>query len=251
MNQIEGKNVIITGGTRGIGAAISLLFAKEGAKVSMMYKSDLESARKQLQSLQGKGHELYQCDISNPRAISQFYRQYLEAHDTLDILINNAGIGYHHPVDMTNYEEWQSGWSQILSTNLIAPSNMCYHAAQIMKNQNGGSIINISSRGAFRGEPLMPAYGASKAALNSMTQSLAYHLAPFNVKVGAVAPGFVETEMSKPRLLGETGERIKGQSPLNRVAQPLEVAEATLLMAQSNIWMTGSIWDVNGASHFR
>ncbi len=251
MENVEGKNVLITGGTRGIGAAISSLFAEQGAKVSMIYRSDLESARIHLQSLTGKGHELYQCDVCNPRAISQLYRQYMEAHDTLDILINNAGIAYHHPVDQTNYEEWQSSWSQIISTNLIAPSNMSYHAAHIMKAQGNGCIINISSRGAFKGEPMMPAYGASKAGLNSMTQSLAFQLAPYNIRVGAIAPGFVETEMSRPRLEGEVGMNIKKQSPLVRVAKPAEVAEATLLMAKSNIWMTGSIWDVNGASHFR
>jgi len=251
MDNIKGKNLLVTGGTRGIGAAISTLFAESGAKVSMIYKSDLESARKHLQSLSGKGHELYQCDVCNPNAIVQLFRQFMEAHESLDILINNAGIGFHHPIDQVDFKEWQGSWNQILTTNLIAPANMCYHAAQIMKSQKEGCIINVSSRGAFRGEPLMPAYGASKAALNSMTQSLAYQLAPYNIKVGAVAPGFVETEMSKPRLLGETGKRIKSQSPLNRVARTNEVAEAALLMAQSNIWMTGSIWDVNGGSHFR
>ncbi|MFT6807107.1 MAG: 3-oxoacyl-[acyl-carrier protein] reductase [Saprospiraceae bacterium] len=251
MNSVKDKNVLITGGTRGIGAAISSLFADQGAKVSMIYKADLESARTQLQSLAGKGHELYQCDICNPKAISQLYRQYSQAHDTLDILINNAGIAYHHPVDKTTYEEWQSSWSHIISTNLLAPSNMSYHAAHIMKAQGHGCIINISSRGAFKGEPMMPAYGASKAALNSMTQSLAFQLAPYNIRVGAIAPGFVETEMSRPRLEGKIGTNIKNQSPLTRVAQPQEVAEAAYLMAKSNIWMTGSVWDVNGASHFR
>jgi NAD(P)-dependent dehydrogenase (short-subunit alcohol dehydrogenase family) len=97
----------------------------------------------------------------------------------------------------------------------------------------------------------MPAYGASKAGLNSMTQSLAHALAPHGVFVGGVAPGFVETDMSRDRLQGSVGDQIKAQSPMNRVASPREVAEAVLLMAQSNIWMTGGIFDVNGASYFR
>ena len=120
-----------------------------------------------------------------------------------------------------------------------------------MIDQGHGKIINVSSRGAFRGEPMMPAYGASKAGLNSMTQSLAFALSKYNIFVGAVAPGFVETDMSRPRLQGEVGASIKNQSPMNRVAQPEEVAQAVLLMAQSNQWMTGGIFDVNGASYFR
>lgn len=154
-------------------------------------------------------------------------------------------------MDQVTYEEWQKGFLDIIQTNLIAASNMCYHAAQHMIKNEGGKIINISSRGAFRGEPLMPAYGASKAGLNALTQSLAQQLAPHNIYVGAIAPGFVETDMSKDRLLGEVGKSIKAQSPMNRVAQPEEVAEATYLMACGNMWMTGAIIDVNGASYLR
>lgn len=251
MYSIAKKNILITGGTRGIGRAISQMFAAEGAQVSMIYQKDLESARRLLQSLPGSGHNIYKCDITNPNAILQLYEQYIDAYDTLDILINNAGIGYHHPIDQTNYSEWQNSWKTIISTNLIAPANMCYQASTYMKKQGHGMMINISSRGAYRGEPLMPAYGASKAGLNSLTQSLAAHLSPFGIRVGAIAPGFVETDMSRSRLEGEIGQNIKRQSPMNRVAQPDEIAEAALLMAQSNIWMSGAIWDVNGTSYFR
>ena len=141
--------------------------------------------------------------------------------------------------------------NEILAANLIAPANIAWHASQHMIRQGHGRIINVTSRGAFRGEPDQPAYGASKAGLNSLTQSLAHKLSGYGIFVGAVAPGFVETDMAYDRLQGESGKMIRGQSPMNRVAKPEEVAQAVLLMAHANIWMTGSIFDVNGASYFR
>jgi len=154
-------------------------------------------------------------------------------------------------VDEVSYAEWQEAFEEIIQTNLIAASNMSFQAAQHMIKNGSGKIINISSRGAFRGEPLMPAYGASKAGLNALTQSMAQSLADKGIYVGAIAPGFVETEMSRPRLQGETGKAIAAQSPMNRVATPEEVAEATCLMAMGNMWMTGTIIDVNGSSYLR
>jgi len=118
--------------------------------------------------------------------------------------------------------------------------------------QGGGRIVNISSRGAFRGEPTHPAYGASKAGLNAMSQSLAQALAPHNIFIGVVAPGFVETDMTKDILNSPIGASIKNQSPLGRVAQPKEVAQAVLfLAAEGSEFMTGAILDVNGASYLR
>ncbi len=251
MYDITGKTALITGGTRGIGAAISQLLAERGCKITATYRSDSEAAKELLKSLPGQGHKVYSCDVTAPDQIAELFEKMQKEDQGLDILVNNAGIGYHHPIDKVNYQSWQEGWQQVLATNLIGPANMCYHAAALMKLQQSGVIINISSRGAYRGEPLMPAYGASKAALNSMTQSLAYQLAPYNIRVGAIAPGFVETDMSRSRLVGEIGEGIRSQSPMHRVAQPTEIAEAVLLMSQSNIWMTGSVWDINGASYFR
>lgn len=248
----NGKNVIVTGGSRGIGAEISKHFDRLGANIISIFHSNKEAAEQLLSTLsQTANHSAHQSDMSSPSSIESVIKKIMNQYGQIDICINNAGIGYHHPIDKVNYQEWQSSWIDIMNTNLLGPANMSYQVAQIMIKQGFGRIINVSSRGAFRGEPLMPAYGASKAGLNSLTQSLAHYLAPYGIFVGAVAPGFVETEMSKPRLKGETGERIKSQSPLNRVAKPEEVAQAVILMAQSNEWMTGGIFDVNGASYFR
>lgn len=247
----KNKIVLVTGGTRGIGAEISKIFASEGAIVASIYRSNHTEAKALNSKLGGSGHSIHQCDITEAHQINAMINSIVAQHGKIDIAVNNAGIGFHHPVDKVGYDEWQSGWQNIMNTNLIGPSNVCHQVAQVMIKQGHGHIINVSSRGAFRGEPLMPAYGASKAGLNSLTQSLAYSLAPYGIFVGAVAPGFVETDMSRPRLEGAVGEAIKSQSPMNRVAQPEEVAQAVLLMAQSNPWMTGGIFDVNGASYFR
>jgi NAD(P)-dependent dehydrogenase (short-subunit alcohol dehydrogenase family) len=121
-----------------------------------------------------------------------------------------------------------------------------------MIQQGGGRIVNVSSRGAFRGEPEFPAYGASKAALNAMSQSLAQKLGPHNIAVTVIAPGFVETDMAKASLEGEGGKAIRQQSTLGRVATPEEVAFGILFYASEGaLFMTGGIMDINGASYLR
>jgi len=119
-----------------------------------------------------------------------------------------------------------------------------------MIKQGGGRIVNVSSRGAFRGEPEAPAYGASKAAINAMSQSLAQALAPHNVFVTVVAPGFVDTERVAEKVQGEQGEAIRNQSPLGRVARADEVARTILFLASED-FLTGAIVDINGASYLR
>lgn len=250
-DELNHQVVVVTGGTRGIGAAISNRFAKHGARVQMVYRKNTEEAHSHLINMPGQGHHLYQYDLSDTESLQQLVADIISKCGHIDIWVNNAGIGYHHPIDKVSFDEWKSSWKQIIDVNLLAPAYSCYHVAQQMIRRGKGRIMNVSSRGAFRGEPLMPAYGASKAGLNAMTQSLAYALAPYGLFVGAVAPGFVETEMSRPRLQGKVGEHIKAQSPMNRVAHPDEVAQAVILMAQANQWMTGSVFDVNGASYFR
>ena len=170
----------------------------------------------------------------------------------IDILVNNAGVFTGHPLADVSYAEWQDAWQSTINTNLIGVANLCYCVGQQMIKQGNGRIVNVSSRGAFRGEPLSPAYGASKAGLNSMSQSLAQYLAPYNIFVGVVAPGFVETDMARALLETEAGEAIRQQSPLNRVATPAEVAYPVLFLASEGAqWLTGAILDANGASYLR
>ena len=166
--------------------------------------------------------------------------------------MNNAGIYEELPLTETSYDEWVAYFPRIFSVNMYGAANATYCAAQYMMKQGGGRIVNISSRGAFRGEPTAPAYGASKAAMNSMGQSLAKLLAPYNIFIGTVAPGFVETDMTTERLAQPDGDEVRRQSPLKRVAKPEEVAHVAVFLASEGAeFTTGTIVDVNGASYLR
>lgn len=248
-----GKNVVVTGGSRGIGRACAMLFAEAGANVIITYRSAKAEAEETLRQLGQSGkHTAHALDVSQPQQVEEVFAAIVKTHGQVDVLVNNAGIFTEHKILEVGYDQWQEAWQQIMATNLIGVSNLCYFAANHMKGKGGGKIVNISSRGAFRGEPDHPAYGASKAGLNAMSQSLAIALAPHNITVGVIAPGFVETDMAKEYLEGNEGEKIKGQSPLNRVAQPEEVARAVAAFASGGMeFMTGGIWDVNGASYLR
>jgi len=170
----------------------------------------------------------------------------------IDVLVNNAGVYEFHPVATSDFDDWQQSWEKTIRTNLLGPAHLSFHVARHMMKTGGGKIINITSRGAFRGEPDAPAYGASKAGLNAFSQSMAQALAPHNIFMYAVAPGFVETDMTDSLLAGPAGDAIRNQSPLNRVARPEEVARVALFLASEGTdYLTGCIIDVNGASYLR
>lgn len=246
------KRVLVTGGARGIGRAIARAFAERGARVAVGYHANEAAAQETLGSLAGTGHVALGGDLADAEVARRVVLDAIHRLGGLDVLVNCAGIGLHHPLDAVDYDAWQAAWQRILSVNLVAPANTCYVAAQHMMAQGGGSIVNVGSRGAFRGEPEQPAYGASKAGLHAMSQSLAQHLAPHGIAVGVVAPGFVETDMARSQLAGPGGDAIRAQSPLGRVARPEEVAYAVLFLAsEPAFFSTGTIVDVNGASYLR
>ncbi|NKB32871.1 MAG: glucose 1-dehydrogenase [Pseudomonadales bacterium] len=246
------KSVLVSGGSRGIGRAIAQAFAAKGARVAIVYRSNQAAADEALELLAGSGHIALQGDVGRAEDVENVVAEAISQFGQIDILVNNAGIGIDHAVDQVSFEDWQSAWQQTLQTNLIGPANLCFCVAQHMIENGSGRIVNVSSRGAFRGEPTQPAYGASKAGLNSLSQSLALALAPHNIFVGAVAPGFVETEMTQDLFAGPKGDEIRGQSPFNRVAKPEEVAHAVLFLASAGAeFTTGTIIDVNGASYLR
>lgn len=246
------KCVLVTGGSRGIGRAVAERFASEGARVCIHYGHDEAAATAVLQSLEGEGHCIAHADLTDPVAVRELVKRALQELGRIDILVNNAGVFFDHPVDGTDYEEWQDAWRKTLGVNLIGPANLIHALVPQMIEQGHGRIINVSSRGAFRGEPVSPAYGASKAGLNSLSQSLAVALGPHNIQVMAVAPGFVETDMTAHMLEGESGAGIRSQSPMNRVAQPEEVAATIAWLASPEAeFVSGTIIDVNGASYLR
>ncbi|MDB5196523.1 MAG: hypothetical protein JWP88_894 [Flaviaesturariibacter sp.] len=247
------KNVLITGGSRGIGRACAQLFAMLNANVIITYNNNLKEAEQTIESLNATGnHSCFQLDITQPDMVQTVFSKMIDSYQRLDVLINNAGVFIEHKITEVSYGQWQKTWNETINTNLTGVSNLCYFAARQMKEQQYGKIVNISSRGAFRGEPDHPAYGASKAGLNAFSQSLAVALAPYNITVGVIAPGFVETDMAAAYLESEAGERVKKQSPLNRVATPEEVANAVAVFASDGLeFMTGGIIDINGASYLR
>jgi NAD(P)-dependent dehydrogenase (short-subunit alcohol dehydrogenase family) len=166
---------------------------------------------------------------------------------------NAASYGRNgHPIAEVSYEDWQQVWQETIGLNLIGAANVSWCAVRHMVAAGGGTIVNVSSRGAFRGEPAQPAYGASKAGLNALGQSLAVALAPHNIVVSAVAPGFVRTDMAASHLDGPTGDAIRAQSPFGRVAEPEEIAAAVVYLASPEArWASGAILDLNGASYLR
>lgn len=252
VDDFKGKRVLVTGASRGIGAAIAKAFAARGATVALVYRANAEAAEAVRASLAGDGHLCVQADVSVPAGAKAAVELSIEEMGGLDIVVNNAGIFEPHVLAETDFHAWQSAWHSVIDTNLMGPANICYCAARHMIGHGGGKIVNVSSRGAFRGEPEAPAYGASKAGLNSMSQSLAVALAPHGIFVGVVAPGFVETDMATASLEGEKGDLIRRQSPLGRVGRPEEVANAVLFLASEGIeFATGAIIDVNGASYLR
>lgn len=253
MTDFSGKTVLITGASRGIGRATAMAFAGAGARVAVHYHRQQETAQGVCNGLEGNGHIIVQANIADADAVERMVGQVVTAFGQLDIVVNNAGIFEDHPLAEVSYTAWQAAWQATLGVNLIGAANVAYCAARHMiERGQGGRIVNVTSRGAFRGEPLSPAYGASKAGLNAMSQSLAQHLAPHNIFVTAVAPGFVETDMAAEILNSPAGAGIRRQSPLNRVARPEEVAHTILFLAASGAeFLTGAIVDVNGASYLR
>lgn len=246
------KRVLVTGGSRGVGREIAKGFASRGAKVAINFRSNVDAAKETTAMLAGGPHAMIQGDVGMPDVVPTLIERTVQELGGLDILVNNAGISGRHSLPEVDYEAWRDAWQRILAVNLFAPANLAYCAAHHMMRHGGGRIVNVSSRGAFRGEPDQPAYGASKAGLNAMSQSLAQKLAPHGIFVGTVAPGFIETEMAAARLQGDEGQLIRNQSPLGRVARPEEVAYAVLFLASEGAeFTTGAILDVNGASYLR
>jgi 3-oxoacyl-[acyl-carrier protein] reductase len=238
VTELDGRVALVTGGSRGIGAAVARRLAELGATVAVGYRADEDAAMSAVASLDGPGHEAVPADVADPAAVRGMVSRVVSTLGGIDVLVNNAGIYRAHPLDATSYQEWCAAWRRTLDVNLLGAANVTWAVARHMIDSGRpGRIVNVSSRGAFRGEPDHPAYGASKAALNSMAQSLAQHLAPHGITVTTVAPD---------------GAAIRAQSPLGRVATVDEIADLVAFLATDRAVMaTGAILDANGASYLR
>jgi NAD(P)-dependent dehydrogenase (short-subunit alcohol dehydrogenase family) len=242
---------LVTGASRGIGRATAQAFAEIGDRVAVNYRDSAALAEELVGTLPGSGHVAIQADVADPDQAHELVESTVKALGGLDVVVNNAGISIPHDITEGNFEAWLGAWERTLAVNLNGAAFVTYWAVQHML-VGGGRIINISSRGAFRGEPDQPAYAASKAGMNAFGQSLARALAPHGIGVMTIAPGWVATDMSTEELKRPRGKEILTQSPFGRVARPEEVAAAAVFFASPDAEFTsGAVLDVNGASYLR
>nr|WP_225955485.1 SDR family oxidoreductase [Kibdelosporangium phytohabitans] len=220
---------MVTGGSRGIGAAIAGAFRDQGDSVVALSSAD--------------------ADLADPAAIERAVANAVETLGGVDVLVNNAGLVELGSLPDLSYADWQAIWQRTFAVNVFGAANMAYCVAKHMIDRGiSGRIVNVGSRGAFRGEPDMPAYGASKAALHSLGQSLAVSLAPQGIAVTSVAPGFVATD----RVADMVTDDVRRQSPFGRVGRPEEIAAAVVYLASPAAeWASGTVVDLNGASYLR
>ena len=241
----------MTGASRGIGRAIAVELAAAGDRIAVHHRNSPQLAESLLASLPGAGHIAVRADLTDPGAVRAMVDEAAALLGGLAILVNNAGVFTTHPITEVSYEEWQRQWQATLGLNLVGAANVTWCAVRYLR-ERGGRIINVSSRGAFRGEPESPAYGASKAGLNALGQSLAVALAPYGIAVSTIAPGFVATDMTNEHLKPPRGDAIRAQSPFGRVAEPAEIAAAVRYLASPQAqWASGAVLDLNGASYLR
>lgn len=242
--EFEGKMVIVTGGTRGIGYATARAFKEQGATVAIFGSRD-ETVTKALVWLkEDTGEPSIGChpDLANFDEVKETVEGLAKRHGGIDILINNAGIAASGSIEDTTPEEFE----RIVRLNETGVFNMCKAVVPLMKKQGSGVILNTSSMVSFLGQPSGVGYPMSKCAVNGLTLSLARELAPFNIRVNAVAPGVINTDMVAG-LPDEMTEALVRSIPLGRIGEPEDIANAFLFLASEKAsYITGQVLRVDG-----
>lgn len=248
---------LVTGASGGIGRATCRLLADRGYRVAVHYGVNEDGARRTLASLTGDGHILVTGDLTSPGVAERIVEDGVAGLGSVGVLVNNAAVATgsenrHHPAEAT-FAAWTAAFTTMIDVNLRGAADVSYWCARhAIDAGHAASIVNVGSRGAFRGEPDHPAYAATKAALHALGQSLAVALAPHGIGVTSVAPGFTATERTADRLTGASGAVLAGQSPFGRVARAEEIAHAIVHLADpASSWASGAILDLNGASYLR
>ena len=248
MINLEGRKALITGGSRGIGKATSLLFARDGSDVAINYLSKSQAAEEVKEEVSRIGREclVFKADVSRKGDIALMVRNILERWNRIDVLVNNAGIWtYGEMGDMP-----EEIWAETMKINLDGVFHTCNAVVPFMKEKKRGWIINVSSTAAVRGEAFHSHYAASKGALVSLTKSLAVELAPFNIRVNCVAPGWVDTDMCAGVFKDADFRReVQESIPLKRIPPPKDIAGPILFLASDLAQhITGEVINVNGGS---
>jgi 3-oxoacyl-[acyl-carrier protein] reductase len=248
MIDLSSRVSLITGGSRGIGASTCLLFAKAGSDIAFTYKSFNREAEKLIMQVQNIGRKCIalQCEVSFYKNVRLTVSKIINEYGKIDILINNAGIWTYGEIG--NMDE--KVWKETIEVNLNGIFYFCNEVIPYMKKQKYGRIINISSTAGQRGEAFHSHYAASKGAIISFTKSLSTELAPYNILVNSVAPGWVHTDMCKEVFTDSNyKEQVQKSIPIGRIASPEDIAGPVLFLASDlarNI--TGEILNVNGGS---
>lgn len=239
-----------------MGRAIAAAFARAGDRVAIHHRDSADLAESLRRELPGDGHVIVQADLAQAEAVATMVDSAAGALGGIDVLVNNAGASHRHSITETTYADWQAAWERTLAVNLVGAANVTFCAVRHMlarpKDAPRGRVVNVGSRGAYRGEPGQPAYGAAKAGLHAFGQSIAVALAPHGIAVSSVAPGYVIEDASNAAYKAPRGPEIAAQSPFNRVAQPDEIAAAVVWLASPEAeWASGTVLDLNGASYLR
>ncbi|MBK6702109.1 MAG: 3-oxoacyl-[acyl-carrier-protein] reductase [Saprospiraceae bacterium] len=244
MSKVSGKIALVTGGSRGIGASIVEHLVKEGADVAFTYLSSPDRAATLVNQLQGHGVRVkaYQSNASDHTQCKDLIAQVIQDFGKIDILVNNAGITRDNLLVRMTEEQWD----EVLDSNLKSAFNLCKYVLTPMMRQRSGSIINISSVVGVFGNAGQANYAASKAGMIGFTKSIAKEVASRNIRCNAIAPGFIETEMT--HVLDEkTKENFLKSIPLGRLAQASEVAQVvSFLASDQSSYITGQVISVCG-----
>lgn len=241
---LEGQTAVVTGASRGIGRAIALRLASEGALVAVNYQGSKERAEAVKAEIEEQGGTalLYQCNVADFAACEEFLKAVTEQTGRLDILVNNAGITRDGLLMRMSEEDYDA----VLNTNLKGTFNCIRFASRQMLKQKSGRIINISSVSGVLGNAGQANYSASKAGIIGLTKSAARELASRGITVNAIAPGFVNTEMTEG-LSEKVKEGAVAQIPLGKFGEPEDIAEAALFLASKGAgYMTGQVLHVDG-----
>lgn len=244
MTSFIDQKVVVTGASRGLGRAITLAFLSEGAQVIGIYGGNSEAAQAFLLECEQFGNrlQLHQCDVADNRQVETFFRQVEEEFDTIDVLVNNAGIRRDGLLALMDSRDWQ----QVIDVNLTGTFNMSKQAVLLMMKQKYGRIINITSPVAHLGFAGQANYAASKAGQIGMTKSLAKETARKKITVNCVSPGFIATDLLND-LSPEQVDAYKKLVPMRRFGTAEEVADAVLFLAgRQASYITGAVLEVNG-----